>query len=76
MELPAYNTPSIKSLALTVFKKLKAFLSTAGQIILFISILLWFLANYPRIDSSLYPNLTDAELKKNTDPGILRGTQR
>ncbi|UMQ59816.1 ferrous iron transport protein B [Leptospira interrogans] len=64
MELPAYNTPSIKSLALTVFKKLKAFLSTAGQIILFISILLWFLANYPRIDSSLYPNLTDAELKK------------
>lgn len=64
MELPAYNTPSIKSLTLTVFKKLKAFLSTAGQIILFISILLWFLANYPRIDSSLYPNLTDAELKK------------
>ncbi|MDI7189497.1 ferrous iron transport protein B [Leptospira santarosai] len=64
MELPAYNTPSIKSLALTVFKKLKAFLSTAGQIILFISILLWFLANYPRIDSSLYPNASDAELKK------------
>lgn len=64
MELPAYNTPSIKSLALTVFKKLKAFLSTAGQIILFISILLWFLANYPRIDSSLYPNAGDAELKK------------
>ncbi|EMF83680.1 putative ferrous iron transport protein B [Leptospira weilii serovar Topaz str. LT2116] len=64
MELPAYNTPSIKNLALTVFKKLKAFLSTAGQIILFISILLWFLANYPRIDSSLYPNAGDAELKK------------
>lgn len=64
MELPAYNTPSIKSLALTVFKKLKAFLSTAGQIILFISILLWFLANYPRVDSSLYPNAGDAELKK------------
>lgn len=64
MELPAYNTPSIKSLALTVFKKLKAFLETAGKIILFISILLWFLANYPRIDSSLYPNITDSELKK------------
>ncbi|EMJ93324.1 ferrous iron transport protein B [Leptospira alstonii serovar Pingchang str. 80-412] len=64
MELPAYNTPSVKSLALTVFKKLKAFLATAGQIILFISILLWFLANYPRIDSSLYPNVTDSELKK------------
>ncbi|MBE8363590.1 ferrous iron transport protein B [Leptospira borgpetersenii] len=64
MELPAYNTPSIKSLALTVFKKLKAFLSTAGQIILFISILLWFLANYPRIDSSVYPNADGVELKK------------
>ncbi|MCG6168322.1 ferrous iron transport protein B [Leptospira sanjuanensis] len=64
MELPAYNAPSIKSLLLNVFKKLKAFLSTAGQIILFISILLWFLANYPRIDSAQYPNASEAELKK------------
>ncbi|PJZ56536.1 ferrous iron transport protein B [Leptospira barantonii] len=64
MELPAYNTPSIKSLGITVFKKLKAFLASAGQIILFISVLLWFLANYPRIDSGLHPNASDAELKK------------
>lgn len=64
MELPAYNTPSIKSLGITVFKKLKAFLASAGQIILFISVLLWFLANYPRIDSNLHPGATEAELKK------------
>ncbi|WP_133124535.1 nucleoside recognition domain-containing protein, partial [Leptospira ellisii] len=64
MELPPYNTPSLKSLGVTVFKKLKAFLATAGQLILFISILLWFLANYPRIDSSRFPNATETELKK------------
>ncbi|TGM04597.1 ferrous iron transport protein B [Leptospira barantonii] len=64
MELPAYNTPSIKSLGITVFKKLKAFLASAGQIILFISVLLWFLANYPRIDSGLHPGASEAELKK------------
>ncbi|MBM9502208.1 ferrous iron transport protein B [Leptospira sp. 201903071] len=64
MELPAYNTPSLKSLGITVFKKLKAFLSTAGKLILFISILLWFLANYPRIDASKFPNSTESEVKK------------
>ncbi|PJZ31526.1 ferrous iron transport protein B [Leptospira kmetyi] len=64
MELPAYNAPSVKSLAITVFKKLKAFLASAGQIILFISVLLWFLANYPRIDSGLHPGANEAELKK------------
>ncbi|RHX89784.1 ferrous iron transport protein B [Leptospira stimsonii] len=65
MELPVYNAPSLKSLGITVFKKLKAFLSTAGKLILFISILLWFLANYPRIESDKFPGvITEAEVKK------------
>ncbi|TGK37545.1 ferrous iron transport protein B [Leptospira gomenensis] len=64
MELPPYNTPSLKSLGINVFKKLKAFLATAGQLILFISVLLWFLANYPRIDSSRFPDATETDLKK------------
>ncbi|MGV3667799.1 MAG: ferrous iron transport protein B [Leptospira bouyouniensis] len=47
MELPRYNLPSIKSLFFTVYGKVKSFLATAGQIILYISILLWFLSHFP-----------------------------
>lgn len=47
MELPRYNIPSIKSLFHTVYGKVKSFLSTAGQIILYISVLLWFLSHFP-----------------------------
>lgn len=64
MELPAYNTPSIKSLALTVFKKIESIFIYRRTDHFVYFYLTWFLANYPRIDSSLYPNLTDAELKK------------
>lgn len=47
MELPRYNLPSLKSLFHTVYAKVKSFLSTAGQIILYISVLLWFLSHFP-----------------------------
>ncbi|PJZ44674.1 ferrous iron transport protein B [Leptospira brenneri] len=47
MELPRYNVPSIKSLFHTVYGKVKSFLSSAGQIILYISVLLWFLSHFP-----------------------------
>ncbi|MCG6139599.1 ferrous iron transport protein B [Leptospira mtsangambouensis] len=47
MELPRYNVPSMKSLFHTVYGKVKSFLSTAGQIILYISVLLWFLSHFP-----------------------------
>ncbi|MCW7494151.1 ferrous iron transport protein B [Leptospira sp. 2 VSF19] len=47
MELPRYNLPSARSLFHTVFAKVKSFLSTAGQIILYISVLLWFLSHFP-----------------------------
>lgn len=47
MELPRYNLPSFKSLFFTVYGKVKSFLATAGQIILYISVLLWFLSHFP-----------------------------
>ncbi|MCW7495322.1 ferrous iron transport protein B [Leptospira levettii] len=47
MELPRYNIPSFKSLFFTVYGKVKSFLATAGQIILYISVLLWFLSHFP-----------------------------
>ena len=48
MELPPYRMPLARSLWWQIYDKGKSFLTTAGSIILAISIVLWFLASYPR----------------------------
>ncbi|WP_040910934.1 ferrous iron transport protein B [Leptospira broomii] len=63
MELPRYHFPSIKSLFIVVYKKIKTFLLNAGKVILSISILLWFLANYPRVAESEIANLPPHQAK-------------
>lgn len=47
IELPRYMVPSFRSLFQTVLSKIKSFLVSAGQIILYISIVLWFLSHFP-----------------------------
>ena len=47
MELPPYRTPLLRSLWWTIYERGKSFLTTAGTIILAISIVLWFLASFP-----------------------------
>lgn len=52
MELPSYKLPSLISIIQNVISKIKTFLKNAGQIILYISVILWFLSYYPiQIDS-------------------------
>ncbi|TGM13980.1 ferrous iron transport protein B [Leptospira selangorensis] len=63
MELPRYQWPSLKSLFFTVYKKIKAFIGNAGKVILFISIILWFLANYPRVEGPKNENLSPTQAK-------------
>ena len=48
MEMPAYHRPSMKVVLREVGDRIKAFLRTAGSMILFCSVLLWFLASYPK----------------------------
>lgn len=48
MELPPYKIPSLKTVLYMVWERVLAFLKTAGTIILGVSILLWFLASYPK----------------------------
>jgi ferrous iron transport protein B len=50
MELPPYKLPSLKTVLFLVWERVLAFLKTAGTIILGVSILLWFLATYPKSD--------------------------
>jgi ferrous iron transport protein B len=49
MELPPYKMPSIKSVLLQMWSRTEHFLTRAGTIILGVSIILWFLAAYPKL---------------------------
>ena len=48
MELPPYRMPSWRSVLLSVRERVVLFVVNAGTVILAITIVLWFLASYPR----------------------------
>lgn len=48
MELPTYKVPSLRSVALGLLERAKIFLRRAGTVILSLSVILWFLATYPK----------------------------
>lgn len=45
-ELPEYKLPSVKYIARDVFDKVKEFIERAGTIILFCSVIIWFLLSF------------------------------
>jgi ferrous iron transport protein B len=51
MELPPYRIPMLRSVFNEVFQRAKAFLTDAGKIIMAISIVLWILASFPKLES-------------------------
>lgn len=52
MELPPYKLPSWRSILLQMWERSKLFLERAGTIILGVSIILWFLASYPKVEGA------------------------
>ena len=50
MELPSYRWPTPSLWASQVWSSAKAFLARAGSIILLVSIALWFLLTFPRVE--------------------------
>jgi ferrous iron transport protein B len=50
MELPPYKLPSLRSVLYQMWERASSFLKRAGTIILGASILLWFLASYPKLE--------------------------
>ncbi len=48
MELPPYRMPAWRSVVATVRERSLLFLGKAGTVILAVSVVLWFLASYPR----------------------------
>jgi len=51
MELPPYRIPVMQSVFRQVYMRGKLFVSGAGKIIMVVSIILWFLASFPYLDS-------------------------
>jgi len=49
MELPPYRVPLIRSVFRQVYTRGKQFLFNAGKIIMAVSIVLWFLASFPKV---------------------------
>lgn len=55
MELPPYRLPGFKDVAFHMFERAWIFLRRAGTVILGISIVLWFLAAYPKAPDGVPP---------------------
>ncbi|MGQ9569960.1 MAG: ferrous iron transport protein B [Thermodesulfovibrionales bacterium] len=47
MELPLYHMPNLKTILITVWTKIIAFVKRAGTVILIFSVILWFISNFP-----------------------------
>ena len=47
MELPSYHLPTVRNVAIGLWQRIEIFVKRVGGIILFLTILLWFLASYP-----------------------------
>jgi ferrous iron transport protein B len=52
MELPPYKIPSWKSIMLHMWERSVLFVKRAGTILLGVSIILWFLGTYPKLDGA------------------------
>ncbi|KXJ98016.1 MAG: ferrous iron transporter FeoB [Acidobacteria bacterium OLB17] len=72
MELPPYRMPNFKVVAVNVFQRAGMFVKRAGTIILTISIILWALANFPRLpetSNTSAPESSTSEVAQADDPG-------
>jgi len=62
MELPSYRMPPLKLVASQVWGSASAFLRRAGTIILAVSVVLWALLTFPRVEAP--PELSEAQAKR------------
>jgi ferrous iron transport protein B len=56
LELPPYKVPAWRNVVVTMWERGSQFLKRAGTIILAISIVLWFLLSYPKVDVGSLPS--------------------
>lgn len=51
MELPPYRLPTLRSLIMQMWFKAWMYMRKAGTVILFVSVLIWIISNYPKDDN-------------------------
>lgn len=68
MELPKYQMPQLKDLALGLLQRIRIFLRRAGTIILTVSVVLWLLLNFPR--AGVGESQVDASLAGHISKGL------
>ncbi len=56
LELPPYRIPSFKNIFLQMWERSVVFIKRAGTIILFASIVIWYLASHPVIENAVSPS--------------------
>ncbi|PQV65412.1 ferrous iron transport protein B [Abditibacterium utsteinense] len=63
LELPPFRMPTARNVLLVMWERGSEFLKRAGTTIFALSILLWFLLNYPRVDvSKIEPNAAPGQV--------------
>lgn len=70
LELPGYRFPSLKSIMLSIFQRVKVFVKKAGTIILALSVVIWVLVTFPRQENgeSTIENSFAAKIGKTFTP--------
>lgn len=50
MELPRYHTPNVRTVLLAAWERVRRFVTLAGTVILFMSVVVWAFSNFPSDD--------------------------
>ena len=75
LELPSYKLPNLRTALLTSLDRARIFIKRAGTIILAVSILLWFLASFPRSEPPAAALALQAEAHELSAAGQLDGAE-
>ncbi|MBC7474686.1 MAG: ferrous iron transport protein B [Candidatus Sericytochromatia bacterium] len=62
IEMPIYQKPKLKIAFRQMFRQAKVFLKKAGTTIFALSIIIWFLSSFPRINLDDYKNINDKQI--------------
>jgi ferrous iron transport protein B len=60
LALPEFRTPNVRTVMIKLLDRARIFLKRAGTIIFTVAVIVWFLAYFPRLDISDYPDLVPA----------------
>ena len=64
MELPPYRTPQMKLVLWRMYERARVFVKSAGKIILLCSVIIWFMASYPKPEPRADLQAREAEIEQ------------